>query len=78
MKLSNKQKMVLQILNEEKTYIIFMKGLVTRCFISGYISYNISTATMFALEKLKLIEEIKDDWNSSEYQLTELGKTIKF
>ncbi len=73
-KLSKKQIEVIKILYNEKTYIVFMKGLHPCCFIHNNLKYKISTSTLFALESLKVIDNVKDDWSSSEYKLTKLGK----
>ena len=73
-KLSKKQKEVLVKMNENNTYITYMKGLTPHCFLHSNLSYRISTATMFKLEELKMIGEKSNGWNASKYYLTELGK----
>lgn len=73
-KISEKQKDVIKYMNDNNTYIVFMKGLTPHCFIHHNISYRISIATLFKLEDLKLVEEKNNDWNSAEYHLTEYGK----
>ena len=73
-KLSKKQTEVIELLKEKKTFIIYMKGISPHCFVHSNLRYSISIATMFALEKLKIIEERNSEWNASEYHLTELTK----
>lgn len=72
MKLSKKQKEVIQILREG-TFIHWIGGLNPRAIIHAKIYYRLPVTTVFKLEDLKLIEfnEYRD-----KASLTELGKTI--
>lgn len=73
-KISKKQKEVMVKLYNTNTYIIYMKGLNPHCFMHDNLSYTISTATLFRLEELKLIEEKNIEWNASDYFLSDFGK----
>ena len=73
-RLSNKQLEIINILKEKNTFITFMKGLHTKCYIHDDFSYNISISTMFSMEEKGILEERKSEWNSSEYHLTEKYK----
>lgn len=77
LKLSPKQKEVVTILRGGNI-IHWMGGLTPRAFISHNTDYKISTATVFKLSDLGLIEKDISTHNyKDKYILTELGKTIE-
>ena len=70
-KLSKKQMEVVKILQDNNSGIILLTGLEPHCFLRCDIQYKISTATLFALIALDIVEMIKEDYNSEEYYLNE-------
>jgi hypothetical protein len=72
MKISKKQKEVI-LLMREGTFIHWIDGLNSQCFLHSNMNFRLSTATTLKLEDLKIIEA---DENGNKFTLTELGKSI--
>ena len=73
MKLSKKQIDVIRKMRDDSP-IHWVQGLNPHCFLSGDLSYPLSTSTFFALEDKKLIFS---DVHREKFELTELSKTIE-
>ena len=78
LKLSPKQKEVMEILRNGKNHKFYwLGGLSPKCFISHNLDYKVSVSTALKLIQLGLVKPDDDKSLNKTLLLTELGQSIE-